>query len=174
MASLATRAVVRTVRPHLLRTPTRVLSTSAIRNADKTVAPGESDILIEQRKRRPVSPHLSIYQPQLTWYASGVHRITGVAVAGVLYAGSLAYLGAPALGMQFDTQTLVAAVASLPVAAKVGLKTALALPFTFHSLNGLRHLMWDTGVGLSLKGVYTSGYAVLGATVLSTLYLASL
>lgn len=42
----------------------------------------ESELLRAQRKRRPVSPHLSIYQPQLTWYMSSAHRLTGVALGG--------------------------------------------------------------------------------------------
>ena len=42
----------------------------------------ESEYLRAQRKLRPVSPHLTIYQPQLTWYMSSFHRITGAAVGG--------------------------------------------------------------------------------------------
>ncbi|KAJ3043079.1 cytochrome b subunit of succinate dehydrogenase, Sdh3p, partial [Rhizoclosmatium hyalinum] len=33
-----------------------------------------------QAFKRPISPHLFIYQPQLTWYLSMFHRITGAAV----------------------------------------------------------------------------------------------
>lgn len=40
---------------------------------------------------------------------------------------------------------MAAAFGSLPVAAKFGIKTAIAMPFTYHSLNGVRHLVWDTG-----------------------------
>ena len=37
----------------------------------------------ERRKvfQRPTSPHLSIYQPQLTWTLSALHRITGTGLA---------------------------------------------------------------------------------------------
>ena len=34
-----------------------------------------------QRLGRPISPHFTIYQPQLTWYMSIAHRITGAALA---------------------------------------------------------------------------------------------
>lgn len=54
----------------------RILSTSQSTQKEVTVAP-----LIEQRKNRPLSPHLTIYQPQITWYMSGFHRFTGGAVA---------------------------------------------------------------------------------------------
>jgi len=134
----------------------------------------ESDILQKQRAVRPVSPDLSIYQPQLTWYMSGAHRITGVIVAAAFYTGALSYLAAPAFGYTLDSATIVSTAASLPVAAKLATKTALASPFVFHSLNGIRHLIWDMGYSLNLKGVYTSGYIVLGGTVLGSLYLASL
>jgi len=33
------------------------------------------------RLKRPLSPHLSIYQPQLTWVLSGTHRTTGIMLA---------------------------------------------------------------------------------------------
>ena len=38
-------------------------------------------ILNEQRLRRPNSPHMTIYQPQLTWYSSIANRITGVGLS---------------------------------------------------------------------------------------------
>jgi hypothetical protein len=57
------------------------------------------------------------------------------------YAGALSYLALPALGYNFDTATIVASVAALPVVAKVGIKTTIAFPFVFHCLNGVRHLV---------------------------------
>ena len=39
-------------------------------------------LLRQQRARRPNSPHLTIYRPQLTWILSSLNRITGVAVSG--------------------------------------------------------------------------------------------
>jgi len=131
-------------------------------------------ILVAQRKLRPVSPHLSIYQPQLTWYGSAVNRITGAALSGGIYAFALAYLAAPALGLHLESASIAAAFGALPVAAKVGIKGIIALPFTYHSWNGIRHLIWDTGRSLDIKGVYRSGYVVLGLTALSSVYLAFL
>jgi len=31
---------------------------------------------------RPISPHLNIYKPQLTWIISGGHRISGCIMSG--------------------------------------------------------------------------------------------
>ena len=54
---------------------------------------------------------------------------------------------APLFGWHLDVASLTAAFASLPVFAKFAIKTAVAFPFTFHSINGIRHLVWDTGAG---------------------------
>jgi len=129
-------------------------------------------ILVKQRLQRPVSPHLSIYRPQITWYASSLNRITGVMLSGGLYVFGLAYLAAPALGWHLETPSLVAAFGSLPLAAKVAAKMTIAFPFTFHSLNGVRHLIWDLGVGYATKTVIRTGWTVVGLSVLSSLYLA--
>lgn len=42
----------------------------------------ELEQLDGQRNRRPTSPHLDIYEPQLTWVMSGLHRATGCAAVG--------------------------------------------------------------------------------------------
>lgn len=60
----------------------------------------------------------------------------------VLYGFSLAYLFAPST---FSSANIIEFAAGLPDWVKVVEKTVLAAPFAFHSLNGLRHLAWDTG-----------------------------
>ncbi|CCG21353.1 succinate dehydrogenase [Candida orthopsilosis Co 90-125] len=132
----------------------------------------EQEVLVAQRKNRPVSPHLEIYQPQLTWLLSGLHRITGVAMAGAFYALTCTYAATSILNIPFDAATLVNAFASLPVYLQYGIKAAAAFPFAFHSFNGVRHLIWDLGKELTIKGVYRTGYIVLGATAVFGSYLA--
>ena len=147
---------------------------SAIRaiSTEKVTEGKESDILVEQRKNRPISPHLQIYQPQLTWYMSGGHRITGVVLAGGFYALTCGYAAASIFNVPFDSATLVSAFAALPVVLKVGVKAGLSYPFVYHVFNGIRHLIWDMGKELTLPGVYRTGYVVLAATgVLGTYFL---
>ncbi|KAG0263521.1 cytochrome b subunit of succinate dehydrogenase, Sdh3p [Mortierella polycephala] len=146
---------------------TRILSTSQSNQQEITVAP-----LVEQRKNRPIAPHLTIYQPQLTWYLSMFHRITGGAVAVGFYGGAMAYALGPMIGMGFDTATITSTIATIPVAAKVAGKFVIAFPFAFHSFNGIRHLVWDTANALTLKGVYATGYTVLGLSTVSAVALA--
>ena len=59
----------------------------------------------------------------------------------VLYGSAMAYVIGPYLGTPWDADTLVAAVSTLPPSAVVACKASLAFPFTFHTFNGIRHLV---------------------------------
>jgi succinate dehydrogenase (ubiquinone) cytochrome b560 subunit len=126
----------------------------------------ENSILVAQRKNRPVSPHLEIYEMQLTAVLSALHRITGVGLAVGFYGVTVSY----ALGI-VDTASLVSLYSALPAVAQVGLKAIASFPFAFHAWNGIRHLVWDAGKETTMKGVYKTGYAVLGLTAVSALAL---
>jgi len=131
-------------------------------------ASASAEILNKQRLNRPSSPHFTIYQPQLTWLGSIANRITGSGLSVLLYGFSLAYLFAPGT---FDSEHVITFVGGLPEGVKYAGKAILAAPFAFHSWNGLRHLSWDMGKFLTVKGAYGTGYAVLGATAVSTVAL---
>lgn len=133
-----------------------------------------NQILAAQRLNRPVSPHLSIYKPQITWYASIFNRITGSVLSGGLYVFATAYLVAPLFGWHLESASLVAAFGSLSLVSKFALKLGVAFPFTFHCFNGVRHLVWDTGRQLTNKQVITTGWTVVGLSVTSALALAFL
>lgn len=128
------------------------------------------EILVKQRRLRPVSPHLSIYRPQITWIGSSLNRITGIMLSGGLYLFGFAYLAAPSMGWHLETPSMVAAVASWPVIAKIAAKATVAFPFFYHSLNGIRHLTWDLGMGLTNPAVIKSGWAVIAASSALGLY----
>ncbi|KAK2624024.1 hypothetical protein QTJ16_006658 [Diplocarpon rosae] len=141
--------------------------------ATQKMTPSDSyEILVAQRKLRPTSPNLGIYKPQITWVLSSLNRITGLSVAVPFYLFGLGYLASPLMGWHLDSATLASTFGALPVAAKFGLKALAALPFTFHSWNGVRHLVWDTGRAFNNQTVIRSGWAVVGLTAVSTLYLA--
>ena len=91
-----------------------------------------------------------------------------------MYLFGLAYVAAPALGWHLESASLAAGFAAMPFVAQLGLKTFFALPFTFHSLNGLRHLMWDMGMAFTNKQVIVTGWTMIGASVVSALGLALL
>ncbi|KAB8303653.1 hypothetical protein EYC80_005047 [Monilinia laxa] len=129
------------------------------------------NILVEQRKLRPTSPHLTIYQPQIPWILSALNRITGCVLSGGFYVFGAAYLVSPLFGWHLDTASLVAAFGAWPLAAKVLAKFSLALPFTYHSFNGLRHLAWDMGTAFKNAQVVKTGWTVVGVSVASALAL---
>lgn len=120
------------------------------------------NLLAQQRLRRPVSPHLSIYRPQITWIVSIATRITGIALSGGLYLYATAYLLSPVTGWNIGSESLVAAFSGLSPSAQFALKFGVALPFVFHSFNGIRHLVWDTGRMLTNKQIARSGWIVVG------------
>lgn len=126
----------------------------------------ENSILVAQRKNRPTSPHLEIYEKQLTAVLSALHRITGVGLAAGFYAVTCSY----GFGL-VDTASLIDLYSSLPSIAQCTLKALASFPFAFHAWNGVRHLIWDSGHEVNVKGVYKTGYAVLGLTAISALAL---
>ncbi len=114
---------------------------------------------------RPLSPHLTIYQKQLTSVLSISHRITGI----LLSAGTLllvALLWAVASGAtQYAALT---GVLTQPLGRIVLIGWSFCL--YFHLCSGIRHLFWDAGCGFAIKRVYQAGYAVVfGALVLTLL-----
>jgi succinate dehydrogenase (ubiquinone) cytochrome b560 subunit len=129
-------------------------------------------ILAKQRLNRPVSPHLGIYKPQITWYGSALNRVTGVALSGAFYVFGLSYLVAPAFGWHVESASLAASFAAWPAALAIGAKLIASFPFTYHSFNGLRHLMWDMGKGISNKQVQVTGWTVVGLSVVTSFLLA--
>ncbi|KAG5294757.1 succinate dehydrogenase cytochrome b560 subunit [Histoplasma ohiense] len=145
---------------------------SPIAQAARSSKPSDpNDLLRKHRLNRPVSPHISIYRPQITSVLSLLHRNTGLLLSGPFYLFFAAYAASPWLGWHIDSTSMAASFGTLPVAAKVLLKTTAALPFTFHCINGVRHLVWDLGRGFSNKQVTKSGRTVIGLSISSALLL---
>lgn len=63
---------------------------------------------------------------------------------------------------------MAASFGALPWGVKTAIKATVALPFTFHAWNGIRHLVWDTGRALSNKQVVRTGWGVIGLTIVSS------
>lgn len=130
--------------------------------------------LVEQRKCRPVSPHLSNYGFTINYILSPLHRISGLLFSGTFYIFGTVYLVSPLFGWHLDVESIVTTVASWPVVVKTTAKFAIALPFTFHSIGGLRHLLWDTGRYLTNRQIIRSGWIVIGTSLVGSLYLATM
>lgn len=134
--------------------------------------PKPEDILPQQRLRRPVSPHLGIYRPNINYFLSPSNRIAAIILTAPFYVFGSAYLISPLFGWDLSSASVAAAFSALPVVAKMGIKFFFALPFTMHGLNGVRHLMWDTGRGLTNGQTQRSGWVVAGLSVAGAVVLA--
>ena len=71
--------------------------------------------------------------------------------------------------MHVSSAAIAASFAKWPLIAKLAVKATFAFPFVFHSLNGIRHLVWDMGGLLTNQGVIKSGWTVIGLTAVGTL-----
>ena len=114
--------------------------------------------------KRPLSPHLQIYRPQLTSVLSITHRLTGFALSlFILISPAILYF----LTLSKDSHTLVM---NLFQNGFVKLVLFLAIfGLSYHLCNGIRHLAWDAGYGLDLDSSYKSGYAVVATSLGITL-----
>lgn len=119
------------------------------------------------RGNRPLSPHLQIYRKQLNSATSILNRITGIAMLGSALLIVWWLLAAATGKAYFDlvdelmTSLLGDVVMTLSV-----------LGLWYHTLGGLRHLIWDTGRGLELEAADRMGWAMIaGAVVLTILTL---
>merc|ERR1719384_610895 len=143
----------------------------------KSVTPQDHQMLKEEfweknkRLNRPISPHLTIYKPQMTSMLSITHRGTGLAWSGVL---SIVGIGAIVSNTTFPAAlaTLQAMQIGAPIIFVV--KFGLAWAVAYHTLNGLRHLAWDLGYGFKMPELYKTGYTVLGLSTVLALLFASL
>ena len=118
-----------------------------------------------RNNNRPLSPHLDIYQYQITWTVSIMHRITGVAMT---------------LGLILIVAWLVAAAFSPELFSLIDgvLRSWIGMiiifgalwAFWFHFLNGIRHLFWDLGYGFNLSTVWRAGWVVVLGSIILTIF----
>lgn len=119
------------------------------------------------RGNRPLSPHLTIYRPQMTSMTSIFVRITGnaVIVAALMivwwFAAAAAGPEAFARANGFVTSWFGDLVLFLSTWA-----------IWYHLLGGLRHLIWDSGHGLEVDQAETMGIIMIIGSVLLTIFCA--
>lgn len=115
--------------------------------------------------KRPMSPHLQVYDLPITAKLSILHRGTGA----VLFIGLIlmVWVLAAAAGGSESWQGMHGILSSW-----FGKLVLFGFTFSlyYHFCNGIRHLFWDIGKGLALKDAEKSGIVVLAATVFLTLF----
>lgn len=113
--------------------------------------------------RRPMSPHLQVYKPQLTSVLSIFNRLSGIAISvGTLL--MVWWLVAASEGPKAFAHVQWFASSIVGILVLLGWTLALV----YHFFAGLRHLFWDAGLGFQLPEVHRSGRAAVAATLVFT------
>ncbi|MEX0645059.1 MAG: succinate dehydrogenase, cytochrome b556 subunit [Parvularculaceae bacterium] len=108
---------------------------------------------------RPLSPHLQIWRWTATMAASITHRATGVALYGGFVLLAIWFVAAAVAPSTFEQ---VSALIGSPLGLVVLFGFGWSL--LFHTLNGLRHLYWDTGRGLAPKMAAMTSWLIFGTS----------
>ena len=116
------------------------------------------------RGNRPLSPHLTIYRPQLTSMTSILTRITGNAllISALLVVWWFLAAATSAEYFAFADSVLTSWFGDLVM-------TLSLWGLWYHSLAGLRHLVWDQGYGLDIPTAEKLGWACIGGSVFLTI-----
>jgi succinate dehydrogenase / fumarate reductase, cytochrome b subunit len=115
---------------------------------------------------RPLSPHLSVYKFKYTLVTSILNRVAGLALSlGLLMLVYwLVTLAAGARAYAHARTILALGVCKLIYLCLIG-------AFVYHLLAGIRHLVWDCGIGLERASARRSAWLVMALSVLLTLIL---
>ena len=108
------------------------------------------------RVERPLSPHLQVYRWQITMALSIFHRATGLALSvGLLI---LAYW---LISLAGGEAAYVEAQNRLGHGLMKLCYAGWCFCFFYHLANGVRHLVWDVGIGLERGQYQKSGWLVV-------------
>jgi succinate dehydrogenase / fumarate reductase cytochrome b subunit len=115
-------------------------------------------------RARPLSPHLGYYRPGLGSVTSILHRITGAILAVGLLAFAYWLIA-------LATDAAAYATAQGLFASPLGLLLLSGWTFAFfyHLLNGVRHLIWDSGRGFERSARRLGGWVAVGGSILLSL-----
>jgi succinate dehydrogenase / fumarate reductase cytochrome b subunit len=119
------------------------------------------------RGNRPLSPHLQIYRMYITMVVSGLHRITGF---GLTISAVLIIWWFIAAATSPEYFAFVNGILTSWIGTLVMLVSLWGL--CHHLLNGIRHLIWDTGRLFEVETIdKTAWFVLLGAPALTILVL---
>ena len=119
-----------------------------------------------KNKNRPISPHLSIYKPQITSILSISHRMSGVFQSvGLLVIIFL--LLCLLMGDNIHQYFMLFAHSLIGRAFLF----FYVLSLSYHLLNGIRHIIWDFGYGFEIRNVHYSGVIIIFFTAILASYI---
>ena len=113
--------------------------------------------------RRPLSPHLQAYKPQVSSVTSILNRLTGIAISFGLIL-MVWWLVAAAEGPK------AFATAQGFIGSPIGLIMMFGwtVALWYHFCAGIRHLVWDAGYGYGVKTSHQTALIAVAATLVLT------
>lgn len=119
-------------------------------------------------RKRPLSPHIQVYKPQITSLTSILHRATGafLYIGVVLLCIFISYYA-----YQIDVSSAQEYKCDCWITRTIIYILAFAWTFSlyYHLCNGIRHLFWDIGKGFEISQAKKTGYLVLFFATLLTI-----
>ena len=118
------------------------------------------------KENRPLSPHLTIYKPQITSVLSISHRITGI-----IQSFGLVLIFILILLIMTKKENYLFVESFLQSLFGKTFFILYTFSLLYHILNGIRHLIWDLGFGFDLKNVNFTGYSIIFLSIFLNLML---
>lgn len=122
-------------------------------------------------KKKPLSPHIQIYKPQISSFTSILHRATGI----FLYIGTVIIFWV-IVHYAYQIEILPTEILEEKICDCSFIKYflyAVVILWSFflyyHLCNGIRHLFWDIGKGFDKQTANNNGLLVILASFLLTI-----
>lgn len=118
-----------------------------------------------KKQNLPLSPHLQIYKPQITSILSITHRVSGffLSISIILLVMILLALS---LG-ESQYNLIVSLFTKYPLKL---IFYPIIFGFSYHMLNGFRHILWDFGYLISNRAAELSGYFIIILSVIISVF----
>nr|WCH57928.1 succinate dehydrogenase subunit 3 [Hypnea nidifica] len=100
---------------------------------------------------RPISPHLSVYDSQITSLTSIWHRISGVLLIFITIGFNI-WLK---LVFYFSSNYILMAI---QIENAYFIYLIISFLFLYHSLNGIRNVLWSLSYGFRIQNIKISFY----------------
>jgi len=115
------------------------------------------------KSKSPLSPHLQVYKWQLSSLLSITHRMTSIFnFFGLLLFAIWIFM--LLMGDQIFNYFEIFATTFIAKFIFIGITWS----FSYHLLNGIRHLFWDMGYGYEIRTANLSGIIVLSLSFFLT------
>ncbi len=115
-------------------------------------------------KKRPISPHLSIYKFQINTIMSITHRLTGI----ILFAFFSFLAWGFIIWFLLDFSEKILLLIN-NIFFKIFFSVSIYSLY-YHLFNGIRYLLWSIVLGFSKFSIINYSYLVLLLSLLSTLF----